>query len=96
MTTIGNIARDVKRKWSKSSNTLGYLSLIIGPWKEDGEKVDLALLCYERISKYLPICERIIVPYSTQVHGGAYVAKAKEAKQILYLHRDLMVFKWNQ
>jgi DNA modification methylase len=94
--TIGNIARDVKRKWSKSSNSVGYLSLIIGPWKEDGAKVDLALLCYERISKYLPLCERIIVPYSTQVHGGAFVNKAKEAKQILYLYRDLMVFKWNQ
>lgn len=95
LTTIGNIARDVKRKWSgQDKRKHGYLSLIIGPWKEDGAKVDLALLCYERISKYLPLCERIIVPYSTEVHGGAYVNKAKEAKQILYLHRDLMVFKW--
>jgi DNA modification methylase len=96
LTTIGNIARDVKRKWTGAKRERGYLSLIIGPWKEDGEKIDLALLCYERVSKYLPICERIIVPYSTQVHGGAYVPKAKEARQILYLHRDLMVFEWKQ
>ena len=95
LATLGNIARDVKRKWAgQDKRKHGYLSLIIGPWKEDGAKLDLALLCYERISKYLPICERIIVPYSTQVHGGAYVNKAKEAKQILYLHRDLMVFQW--
>lgn len=94
LTTIGNIARDVKRKWSGAKRERGYLSIIIGPWKEDGAKIDLALLCYERISKYLPLVERIIVPYSTQVHGGAFVNKAKEAKQILYLHRDLMVFKW--
>jgi hypothetical protein len=96
LTTIGNIARDVKRKWTSAKRDHGYLSIIIGPWKEDGAKIDLALLCYERISKYLPLVERTIVPYSTQVHGGAYVAKAKESKQILYLHRDLMVFKWNQ
>lgn len=96
LTAIGNIARDVKRKWTNAKRERGYLSIIIGPWKEDGAKVDLALLCYERISKYLPIIERIIVPYSTQVHGGNYVNKAKEAKQILYLHRDLMVFKWQQ
>lgn len=91
---IGNVARDVKKKWRDAKREVGYLSLIIGPWKENGAKVDLALLCYERISKYIPIIERIIVPYSTQVHGGNYVNNAKEAKQILYLHRDLMVFQW--
>lgn len=95
LTTIGNIARDVKRKWTTSKREHGYLSIIIGPWKENGQKLDLALLCHERIAKYLNLHERIIVPYSTQVHGGAYVNKAKEAKQLLYLHRDLMVYKWD-
>ena len=63
--------------------------------KQAGEKIDLAIECQSRIAKYIPLIERIIVPYSTQVHGGAYVAKAKESKQILYLHRDLMVFRWD-
>jgi hypothetical protein len=96
LTTIGNIARDVKRKWMGAKRESGYLSLIVGPCVKHGEKTDLALLCYERISKYLPIVERIIVPYSTQCHGGDYVNKAKQGKKILYLHRDLMVFKWKQ
>lgn len=88
---ISEVAKQSKRKWSKN-NASGKLAIIIGPWKENGEKIDLALLCYERISKYLPIKERIIVPYNTQVHGGAYVNLAKEKKELLYLHRDLMVF----
>lgn len=90
LTTIGNIARDMKRKWNGDKR--GYLSLIIGPLKEDGKMLDLSYLCYDRISKYLKPVRRIIVPYSTQVHGGAYVAKAKEDKEILYLYRDLVVF----
>jgi len=88
--TIGNIARDVKRKWS--SRKAGTLALIIGPWKQDGQYVDLAFLCYERIAKYLDLKHRVIVPYSTQIHGGAFVQMAKEKKEILYLHRDLMIF----
>lgn len=91
--TIGNIARDVKRKWaSRDAGDAGRLALIIGPWKEDGRYLDLALLCYQRISKYLPLLQRVIVPYSTEVHGGAFVKRAKEQKEILYLFRDLMVF----
>ncbi len=91
---IGNIAKNIKRKWSNAKREVGYLAIIIGPWKEDGKKVDLSLLCYDAIKKYLPLHERIIVPYSTQVHGGAFVKMAKEKKELLYLHRDLMVFKW--
>lgn len=94
LSTIGNIARDIKRKWSGAKRDAGTLALIIGPWKENGTKLDLALLCYERISKYLPLVERVIVPYSTQVHGGAFVNMAKERKELLYLHRDLLVFQW--
>jgi hypothetical protein len=90
LTTIGNIARDVKRKWNGDKQ--GYLSLIIGPYKENGKIIDLSYLCYDRISKYLNPVRRVIVPYSTQIHGGAYVAKAKEDKEILYLYRDLVVF----
>lgn len=90
--TIGNIAKDVKRKWSGAKRTGGKLALIIGPCKEDGKNIDLAFMCYEAIAKYLKPIQRICVPYSTQVHGGAFVEKAKEKKEILYLFRDLMVF----
>lgn len=91
LTTIGNIARDVKRKWNGGRN--GKLALIISPWKHDGQYTDLALLCYERISKYLKLTQRISVPYSTQVHGGAFVQLAKDKKEILYLTRDLLIFE---
>jgi hypothetical protein len=88
---IGNIARDVKTKWRNAKRS-GKLAIIISPWKEDGQKVHLQALLYERIAKYLTLEEWISVPYSTQVHGGAFVAKAKEQKQLLYLNRHLMVF----
>lgn len=91
---IRDIAKQVKRKWVNAKRDSGTLAIIIGAWKEDGKKVDLPFLCYERISKYLPLTERIIVPYSTQVHGGAFVNMAKEKKELLYLHRDLMVFRY--
>ena len=92
LTTIAELAKAVKRKWVNAKRERGVLALIIGPWKHDGRMLDLALLCYERISKYLPLVQRIIVPYSTQVHGGAFVELAKEKKELLYLHRDLLVF----
>jgi hypothetical protein len=79
---IGNIARDVKTKWRNAKRS-GKLAIIISPWKEDGQKVHLQALLYERIAKYLTLEEWISVPYSTQVHGGAFVAKAKEQKQPL-------------
>jgi DNA modification methylase len=88
--TIENIAKLVKRKWTKEHN--GKLALIIGPWKQDGKDIDLAFLCYQRILEYLSFVKRIIVPYSTQVHGGAFVKKAQEDKDILYLYRDLSIF----
>lgn len=91
---IGNITKDVKRKWN--GRKAGILSLIIGPWKNDGKYIDLAFLCYERISKYLSLKQRVIVPYNTQVHGGAFVQMAKDKKEILYLHRDLMIFEYPQ
>lgn len=90
--TIGNIARDVKRKWGKSRPE-ARLALIIGLSKQDNEYVDLPFLCYQRIAKYLTPDMRIQVPYSTQVHSGNFVKMAKESKSLLYLSRDLMVFK---
>jgi DNA modification methylase len=87
---IADIAKAVKRKWS--NNHEGKLALIIGPYKHEGQYTDLALLCYERISKYLNLVMRVSVPYSTQVHGGAFVKMAKEKREILYLTRDLMIF----
>lgn len=90
LTNIGNIARDVKRKWRNGRS--GKLAIIIGAWKKEGKIIDLPILCHERISKYLQLEQRIIVPYSTQVHGGAFVKMAIEKKELLYLSRDLMVF----
>ena len=89
--TIADIAKAVKRKWTEKHS--GKLAIIIGPWKEDGKYLDLAFLCYQRIAKYLTPIHRIIVPYSTQVHGGAYVKQAQEKRELLYLYRDLMVFE---
>lgn len=89
--TIGDIAKQVKRKWN-GTRPNGRLALIIGPYKEDGAYTDLPFLCYQSIAKYLRPVIRIQVPYSTQVHGGAYVKQAQEAKELLYLSRDLMVF----
>ena len=88
--TIAQIAQAVKRKWTEKHS--GKLALIIGPWKDDGKYLDLAFLCYQRIAKYLTPIQRVIVPYSTQVHGGAYVKQAQEKRELLYLYRDLMVF----
>lgn len=90
--TIGNIARDIKRKWGKSRPN-ARLAIIIGLLKQKGEYIDLPFLCYQKIAKYLHLDVRIQVPYSTQVHSGNYVKLAKEKKEILYLSRDLMVFK---
>ena len=58
--------------------------------------VDLAHLCCNRIEKYLPLSLRVNVPYSTEVHGGAMVKRAKERKKLLPLFRDLMVFEYGQ
>jgi DNA modification methylase len=88
---IGSLAQAMKRKWPAGHP--GKLALLIGPCKEEGRYIDLALLCYQRIVKYLPLVQRVIVPYSTEVHGGAFVKMAQEKKEILYLRRDLMVFE---
>jgi len=88
---LGEIAKAVKRKWN-SSRPNGRLALIIGEWKEEGRFVDLAFQSYTAITKYLSCYNRIQVPYSTEVHGGAYVKQAQENKETLYLCRDLMIF----
>ena len=87
--TIGEIAKQMKTKW-KTKTGGGKLALIIGMHNKDDEFHDLAFRCYERIK--MPLISRIIVPYSTQVYGGAHVERAKENKEFLYMHRDLMVF----
>jgi len=92
LNTIAEIAKTVKRKWN-NSRSKARLALIIGPWKDDGQYLDLPLLCYEQIGKYLTLDVRIQVPYSTEVHGGNFVKMAKEKKELLYLTRDLMVFR---
>jgi len=50
------------------------------------------MLCYDEIKQFLPLVCRYQVPYSTQVHGGAFVKMAKDKKECLYINRDLMVF----
>ena len=70
----------------------GKLALIIGPYQKNWQTTDLAFMCYQAITKYLVPIIRIQVPYPTQVHGGKYINNAKEAKQMLYLSRDLMIF----
>jgi len=89
---IGELAKNIKRKWS-GSRPNGKLAIIIGPYQKDWKTTDLPFMCYQAISKYLKPIIRIQVPYSTQVHGGQYVKNAQEAKQMLYLSRDLMVFE---
>lgn len=92
LSAVGEIAKNVKRKWN-GSRPEAKLALIIGPYQKDWKTTDLPFLCYQVIAKYLTPVVRIQVPYSTQVHGGQYVQNAKDAKQMLYLSRDLMVFE---
>lgn len=89
--TLADITKAVKRKWN-SSRPNARLAIIIGPYKHDGQYIDLPFLVYQTIGKYLEPIQRIQVPYSTQVHGGNFVKLAKERKEILYLSRDLMIF----
>jgi len=90
--SMANIAKDIKRKWGQSRPN-GRLALLIGQWKDDGIYYDLPFYCYDRIGKYLELDVRAQVPYSTQVHGGDFVKMAKESREMLYLVRDLMIFK---
>jgi DNA modification methylase len=69
----------------------GYIALIIGPTQEDKIVFDHAAVLLRFID--LPLIRRIIVPYNTQQHGGAYVNSATENRYPLYLYRDLMVWQ---
>lgn len=90
--TIGNIARDIKRKWG-SNRENARLAIITSPFYREGKYTDLPLICYQAISKYLVITERIQVPYSTEIVGGDEVKKAKADKRVIHTIRDLMIFK---
>ena len=89
--SIGNIAKDIKRKWN-SNRPNGRLAIIVGPFYRAGEYVDLSMLCCQAVGKYLDLVERIQVPYTTQIVGGDEVNKAKADKRMIHLIRDLMVF----
>lgn len=67
-----------------------YVALIIGPTQKKWRFTDHAAEIMCRIG---PPHHRIQVPYSTEIHGGAYVKNAKENKQWLYLTRDLMIWE---
>jgi len=88
--SIAQITKLLKRKWRNHPNA--KLAIIMGIWKKDGRFIDLPSMCNTAIGKYLTFVNRIQVPYSTQVHGGAFVKMAKENKEMLYLNRDLTVW----
>lgn len=67
-----------------------YVALLISPTQEDWRFTDHASIMIREIG--VPY-HRIQVPYSTEIHGGNYVAMAKEKKQWLYLGRDLLIWK---
>lgn len=92
LATVGDIAKSIKRKWN-SNRPDARLAIIVSPFYRDGAYVDLTMLCYQTIGKYLDLTERIQVPYTTQDVGGDEVNKAKADKRMLHLIRDLMVFK---
>ncbi len=71
----------------------GYIAVIIGPTQEGGKIYDHALEVARLLEKHYQYHNRIIVPYTTQQHSGAYVSSAKDNKTMLYLFRDLMVFR---
>ena len=67
--------------------------MIIGPTQEGGKLYDHAFELNKLLENHFQFVNRIIVPYTTQQHGGAYVNNAKESKNMLYLYRDLVVFQ---
>ncbi len=89
--TIADITKSIKRKWANRPD--GKLAIIVSPFYREGQYTDLPLLCYQVISKYLDLIERIDVPYTTQIVGGDEVNKAKNDKRMIHRVRDLMVFK---
>lgn len=81
---------ELERVIKESRKRADLVALIIGPTQENWEIIDHAAEMMHRIGAPW---KRIQVPYSTQQHGGNYVQMAKEAKQWLYLARDLMLWK---
>lgn len=71
----------------------GHIAVIIGPTQEGGKLYDHAFELNKLLENHFQFVNRIIVPYTTQQHGGAYVNNAKESKNMLYLYRDLVVFQ---
>jgi hypothetical protein len=86
----------MERIFESAAKTLkkdGYLAFIISSSKDEEQLSFHGFELAKRAEKYLKMVEWIDVPYSTQVHGGAFVKLAKEKKKILYLRRDLVVFQ---
>ena len=94
--SIGSIVRLLKRRWGKLNRKKPcYLALIIGVHPIGESDIDLPFLCYEVISKYLPLHRRFDVPYSTQQHQAYRVAQVKKERDVwLSLARSLMVFRY--
>lgn len=71
----------------------GYVAVIMGPTQSAGKIYDHAFEITKMLEQYFSFVHRIIVPYSTQVHGGNFVKIAQQNKELLYLYRDLMIFR---
>ena len=69
------------------------IALIIGMNKRDGKWIDLPFGVNQLMSKRFKFLNRVIVPYSTQVHGGAFVKQAQDKRELLYLYRDLLIYE---
>ncbi|HNT78559.1 MAG TPA: DNA methyltransferase [Anaerolineae bacterium] len=91
--TLGDLAKAVKRKWG-AHRPKARLALLTGMAQVAGQYVDLPLLAYTEISKYLTLELRYQVPYTGAV-APDIVQQARDGRQCLYLFRDLLVFKWD-
>jgi hypothetical protein len=77
----------------KSKYTGTTIALIIGITKDNDIWFDHPFEIRKIMDKYFTFKNRVIVPYSTQVHSGNYVKEAKEKKELLYLFRDLLIYE---
>lgn len=94
-TNLSNLSVDefhdaLEKVIKQCANKAEYVALIISPTQYDWTFRDHAA---EMIARVGVPHHRISVPYSTEIHGGAYVKQAKENRQWLYLNRDLMIWR---
>lgn len=69
----------------------GYVAILLGHTQENKEITDHAADLLRLVD--LSLVRRVIVPYNTQQHSGAYVEWAQNNRCFLCLYRDLMIWK---